>query len=172
MERIMKKIVVILILSITFMGCLTTSNDKIINLEPGKGIVLFNANSNNMTKFELFYQKKTNSLDLSGYLHMNKTVMSKYSYDIVIIEAGEYLFSKVEKGNTLIDFPEHNGFIVEAGKINYLGDITINQEERNFKDVLEVEVEDNLNKTMSEALNDLPALSDYEIVKNLIEVYK
>lgn len=168
----MKRFTVTILFSMFFMGCLTTSNDKFTTLESGKGIVLFNANSDNMTKFELYYQKKTGSLDLGGLIHMNKTVMSKYSYDILIVEAGEYLFSKVSRDNFFIDFPDHNGFVVEAGKINYLGDIEINKEEHNFKELLEVKVSDNLDVTLAEALNDIPALSNYEVVSGLIEINK
>lgn len=166
----MKKIIVLLFISTLLLGCLTTSNESILNLESGKGIVVFNATSKNMSKFELYYTKDTSIMDLEGLLQMNKTVLSKDSYDIMIVSAGDYKFSKINKDGKLLDFPESEGFTVEAGKVVYVGDLSINYNRQAFEDNLAVEVEDKQDTTLEAATKDLPALADYEVVKDLIVI--
>lgn len=168
----MKRILALLFISAVLVGCMTTSNEKIQNLDPAKGIVLFNVNSKNMRKFELYYQKNTSMLDIEGLLQVNKTVISKDNYDIFLVDAGNYKFSRIEIDGKRHDFPDNEGFTVEAGKIHYIGDISINHKRQTFDDIFEIEVKDEQEQTLASASEELPALADYEVVNSLLIVNK
>lgn len=168
----MKKTIALLIFSTIFMGCVTTSNESIQNLESDKGIVLFNVTSENISKLELYYKKNTSFSDLEGLINMNQTVMSKNSYDIILVKAGNYKFSKIQRDGKFIDFPENEGFTVEPGKITYIGDISINYEKIYFEETLNVEVSDKQDNTLNAAAEELPSIIDYEIINELLIVNK
>lgn len=166
----MKKIVTLFLILTFFMGCVTTTNESIQNLESEKGIVLFNVTSKNINKFELYYQKNTDLMDFEGLIQMNKTVICKDKFDIILIKAGNYKFSKINKDGKLLNFPENEGFKVEPGKITYIGDLSIDYNRQNFDDSFNVGVKYNQEKTLAAAVEDLPALTDYEVVKQLLIV--
>lgn len=165
----MKKYLLLLITLFPMLGCLTLKDSDIQTLPENKGIVILDFEKSNTSKFELLYRKNVSVTDLSGLLHSNVSIMTKDSYNAMIVTEGDYVLSKVTIDGQMYDFPENKGFKVERGKVNYIGDLNFKFDRSAAKNEVTVTVFEDEN-TLASAIEALPTLGTMETSTNILEI--
>lgn len=167
----MKKYLLLIIILFPMLGCLTLEDSDIQAIPENKGIVIIDVEKANVSKFDLLYKPNVSATDLSGLIHNNATIMTRDSYNVMIVTEGDYIISKATIDGDVYDFPKNSGFKVERGKVNYIGDFNLEFVESGIDyDVLATVFEDE--NTLVSAIEALPTLGTMETSTNILELEK
>lgn len=165
----MKKYLLLLTILFPMLGCLTLEDSDIQALPENKGIVIIDVEEANTSKFELLYKPNVAATDLSGLIHINTTIMTRDSYNVIIATEGDYIISKATIDGDVYDFPKNSGFKVERGKVNYIGDFKLEFKESGIDfDILATVFKDE--NTLTSAIEALPTLGTMETSINILEI--
>lgn len=143
------------------------NDDKKLGLKEGIAVFYFKGLNDSALPNEIYF-KKVNDNNIKHFTP-SSLLYNKETSRFIVLEAGKYQFLnaiyKIETQYEEYSFPE-NEFIVEAKKINYIGDILLGHKEGSF----EVKTEDNMNLRLAKFYPDYPKSSIYyQKVKNLVK---
>jgi hypothetical protein len=122
-----------------FTGCATTeSAPDGVALRPGQGLLAMRIISN--TSARLSYQDYSKESSFGSRFAENMlgpkgaiSVKSGDKYWVLPVDAGEYMWSKIEMGNLFANLHTSNRFRVKPNTITYIGDIRISLDNRRIQ---------------------------------------
>jgi len=157
----MKKIILV-VLFFSLYGCFTTvvMQDSTA-ISPGKGILVTNIKTNSFFKLSTVQQSGMISESIFE-------IKPGETLQVTEVPAGDYYWRGVYIGTSAAEFGEKYPFKIEAGSINYIGDIKILVE----GDKVYLKPVDNSKDTMAIFAKRFPNLSQNKIINNITKVNK
>jgi len=161
-EEILNRFILLFLGTTLLFSCVSTANKDNFVLKEGEGAMVAYISSDSMKNFSL---RLSNGSALAPSLKVKKDDLVK----VVILKEGEYKFNYISIGgffdvNRSAVLNNQPSFKIESGKVNYIGDLKCEMVGYAY---VTTDYSDNENKTMVDAISQIPQLADYDFVNNL-----